>query len=196
MVSSPFSDSGPPKNRIFVRLEYCSSFSRSASYEDSLASRAAIYWSFISNRSLSCDMFSLNVSSLLVRACGLSTWRKFWMTASFDESSTNLTSRASSFGPISAVSEALSPLRLGGMIGYKYFKKIRHKFVNSLPRSKRCHTSAAILNNNFMLWFHRSPNTSPCSDMVSIHTVLLQIITNLIRLLSRLRNCNIIHLTW
>ena len=144
----PFSDSGTPKNRRFVRLEYCSSWSRSASHVDSLASRAAIYWSFFSNRSLSCDVFSLNVSSLLVRACGLSTWRNFWTTASFDNSSTNLTSRASSFGPISAVSEALSPLRLGGMIGSNYFKKIRHKLVNSLPRSKRCHTSAAILNEN------------------------------------------------
>ena len=145
MVSSPFSDAGTPKNRRFVRLEYCSSWSRSASHEESFDSRAAIYWSFFSNRSLSCDIFSLNVSSLSVRAFGLSTWRSFWITASSDNSSTNLTSRASSFGPISAVSEALSPLRLGGIMGSNYFKQIRHKLVNSLPRSKRCHTSAAIL---------------------------------------------------
>ena len=145
MVSSPFSDSGTPKNRRFVRLEYCSSWSRSASHEDSLASRAAIYWCVFYSRSLSCDIFSLNMSSSSVRAFGLSTWRSFWTTASSDKSSTNLTSRASSFGPISAVSEALSPLRLGGMMGSNYFKTIRHKLLNSLPRSKRCHTSAAIL---------------------------------------------------
>ena len=75
------------------------------------------------------------MSSLSVRAFGLSTWRNFWTTASFDKSSTNLTNRASSFGPISVASEALSPLRLG-MMRYNYFKQIRHKIVNLLPRSK------------------------------------------------------------
>ena len=49
--------SGIPKNSRFVFIEYCSSWSRSASTEDSLASRAAIYSSFLSNRSLSWDSF-------------------------------------------------------------------------------------------------------------------------------------------
>ena len=59
VVSSPVSDSGIPKNRRLIRREYCSSWSRSASHEDNLASRAAIYLSFFSNRSLSCDIFQL-----------------------------------------------------------------------------------------------------------------------------------------
>ena len=80
--------------------------------------------------------FSANVSSLSVRSFELSTWRHFWTTASFDKSSTKLTSRASSFGPISVASEALSPLHFGGMMGYNYFKQIHHKIVNLLPRSK------------------------------------------------------------
>ena len=80
---------------------------------DSLASRVAIYSSFLSNRSLSWEMCSVNVSSLSVRDFRFSTWRNFSPTASLDNSSTNLTSRASYFGPISVVSEVLSPLRLG-----------------------------------------------------------------------------------
>ena len=68
-------------------------------------------------------------------AFGFSTWRNFSTTASLDKSSTNLTSRASSFGPSSVVSEALSPLRLG-MMRCNHFKQIHRKIVNLLPSSK------------------------------------------------------------
>ena len=156
VVFSPVSDSGIPKNRRLVRREYCSSLSRSASHEDSLASRAAIYLSFFSNRSLSCDICSVNVSSLSVRAFGLSTWRNFWITASFDKSSTNLTSRASSLGHISVVSEALYTLRLGRM-RTNYLKKIRHKNSKFAPSIERCHTLAAILKSSYWSFVPHHP---------------------------------------
>ena len=82
-------------------------------------------------------MFSVNVSSLSVGDFGFSTLRNLSTTASLDNSSTNLTTRAPSFGPISMVSEALSPLHLVGMMGCNYTSKLRRTIVVGLvPGSK------------------------------------------------------------
>ena len=73
---------------------------------------------------------SVNVCNLSARAFEFSTLRNFSTTASLDKRSTNLTSRASSFDPISVVSEALSPRRIAGTTASNYTKNLSRKIVD------------------------------------------------------------------